>query len=49
MAELERELESARSKSQDQVVEVTEAWEAELLVEERATAAERGLEVAKVR
>ena len=44
MAELERELESTRHESQDWATEVTEAWAAE-----QATAAERGLEAAKVR
>jgi len=39
VTELERELEFARRESQYWVAEVTEAW---------ATAAERGLEVAKV-
>ena len=41
MAKLKRELESARRESQDQVAEV--------LVAERATAVEWGIEVAKIR
>ena len=48
MAELKRELKSARRESQDWAVEVTEARAAEQLTVERATAAERGLEAAKV-
>ena len=49
VTELEHELESARRESQGQVVKATEARVVELLVAERATAAERGLEAAKVR
>jgi len=49
VAELERKLVSARRESQDRAAEATEAWVAELLVAERATAAERGLKAAKVR
>ena len=49
VAELERELEVARRESQDQAMEATEARAAELLAVERATVAERGLVVAKVR
>jgi len=48
VAELERELESARCVSQDRAVEVTGAQVAELLTMERATAIEWGLEAAKV-
>ena len=48
MAELEHELESARHESQDRAVEVNEARVKELLAAEWATAAERGLDVAKV-
>ena len=48
MAKLERELESARCESQDRATEVTGARPVELLAAERATAAERGLEAAKV-
>jgi len=49
MAELERELESARCESQDWATEVNEAWVVELLAVERATAAEQGLKAAKAR
>jgi hypothetical protein len=48
VAELYHELESAHHESQDRAVEVIEAWSVELLTTERAIAAERGLEVAKV-
>ena len=48
VAELERELESARHVSQDRAAEVTEAWAVELHVAEWATATERGFEAAKV-
>ena len=48
VAELECELESALHESQDQAVEVIKAWVVELLIVERATAVERGLEAAKV-
>ena len=44
MAELERELESARRESQDRVAKVTGAQAAELLAVERVTTVERGLE-----
>ena len=47
VTELKRELESACHESQDRAVEVTKAWVVELFVAERATTAERGLEVAK--
>ena len=46
VTELERELESACRESQDRAVEVTGVRAAELLAMERATAVERGLEVA---
>ena len=49
VAELERELEYTRHESQDQAAEVTKAWAVELLMAERATAAEKGLKAAKVR
>ena len=49
VAELERQLESARRESQDRATEATEARAAELLATERATAAERRLDAAKVR
>ena len=49
VAELERELESTRHESQDQAAEVTGARAAELLMAERATTTERGLEATKVR
>ena len=49
VAELERQLEFARRESQDRAAEATEVWAAKLLVAERATAAERGLNAAKVR
>ena len=42
------ELESTRHESQDRAVEVTEVRAVELLAAERATAAEWGLEAAKV-
>ena len=48
MAKLERELESACRESQDWAIEVTEVRAVEQLTAERATAAERGLEAAKV-
>ena len=46
--ELERQLESARCKSQDQAAEATGERVVELLVVGQATAAERGLNVVKV-
>ena len=46
--ELQRQLESARRESQDRAAEATRARAAELLAAERATATERGLDVAKV-
>ena len=48
VTELERQLESACHESQDWAAEATEAWAAELLVVERATAVEWGLDAAKV-
>ena len=48
VTELERELESTHRESQDRAAKVTEARAAELFMTERATAAERGLEAAKV-
>ena len=48
VAELEHELESARCESQDQVAEAMGARVVELLMAERATAAERGPMAAKV-
>ena len=47
--ELEHELESTRRMSQDWAAEVTGARATELLVAERATAIEWGLEAVKVR
>ena len=47
--ELEWQLESAWCESQDWAAEATEARAAELLAAERATAAERRLDAAKVR
>ena len=47
MAELEHELESTRCESQDRAAEATAARVEEQRATERATAAERGLEVAK--
>ena len=47
MAELERQLESTRRESQDWAAEVTAVQGEEQRVAERATAAERGLEVTK--
>ena len=49
VAELECELESTHHESQGQAAEETEAQVAELLMVDRTTTAERGLEVAKVR
>ena len=49
VTKLERELESARCESQGRAAEVMEARAVELLVAEWATAAERGLEAAKIR
>ena len=49
VTELEHQLESSRRESQDQAAEVTEARVVELLAVEQATAAERGLDTAKVR
>ena len=49
VTELERELESTHQESQGRAAEVTEARVMELLTAERAIAAERGLEAAKVR
>ena len=46
--ELEHQLESARHEYQDKAVEAVGAWAAKLLVAERATAAEWGLDAAKV-
>ena len=46
--ELERQLESAHRESQDRATEATGARAAELLTVVRATAAERGLDTAKV-
>ena len=46
--ELQRQLEFARRESQDWAAKVMGAWAAELLVVERATAAERGLDAMKV-
>ena len=46
--ELERQLEFTHRESQDWATEVMEARPVELLVVERATAAERGLEAVKV-
>ena len=46
--ELERQLEFAHRESEDRVAKATGAWAAELLVAERATAAERGLTAVKV-
>ena len=48
VAELERELESARRESQGRATKAMEAWATELLAVERATAVERGLEATKV-
>ena len=48
VAELEHQLESARRESQDRVTEATKARATELLAVERAIAAERGLDTAKV-
>jgi len=48
VADLERQLESAHGESQDRAAKATEARAAGLLVVERATAAERGFEAAKV-
>ena len=45
--ELMHKLEFAHRESQDQVAEVTRAQAAELLMVERATTVERGLDVAK--
>ena len=47
MAELEHELESTCRESQDQAAEVSRARAVELLMVERATTAEQGLEAAK--
>ena len=47
MAELERQLESARREFQDRAAEVTAVWAEEQHAVERATAGERGLEAAK--
>jgi len=49
VAELERQLESARCKSLDRAAEVTVVWAEEQRAAERATTAERGLEAAKAR
>ena len=46
--ELECQLESAHSESQDQAARATRAWAAELLMVERATTTERGLDAVKV-
>ena len=46
--ELEHQLESTHRESLDQAAEATGAWATELLVVERATAAERGLDAVKV-
>ena len=46
--ELRHQLESAHRESQDRAAEATGAWVAKLLEAERATAAERGLDAAKV-
>ena len=48
VAKLKRQLESACHESQDRVAKAMEARAAKLLKVERATAAERGLDVAKV-
>ena len=48
MAELESQLESTSHESQHWAAEAIEARAVELLVAERATAAERGLEAVKV-
>ena len=49
MAKLERQLASARRKSQDWAAEVTMAWVEGQRAVEWATAAEQGLEAAKAR
>ena len=46
--ELRHQLEFTRHESQDWAAEAMEAWVVALLTVERATAAERGLEAAKV-
>ena len=46
--ELECQLESTHRESQDRAVEATGTWAAELLAAEWVTAAERGLDAAKV-
>ena len=48
VTELERQLESARRESQDRAAEATGARAAELLMVERATAAEWELDATKV-
>ena len=47
MAELERQLASARRESQDRAAEATTAWAEGQRVAKQATAAEQGLEVVK--
>ena len=49
VTKLENELDSTHRESQGRAAEVTKAWVVELLVAERATTAEQGLEVVKVR
>ena len=46
--ELRHQLESTCHESQDQAAEAIEAWAAKLLMVERATATERGLDTMKV-
>ena len=48
VTKFKRQLESTRHESQDRGAEAMEMWAVELLAVERATAAERGLDVAKV-
>ena len=48
VTKLERKLESAHCESQDWAAEAMEAWVVALLTVERATAAEWGLDAAKV-
>ena len=45
---LQRQLESTHRESQDQAARATRAWAAELLMVERATTTERGLDAVKV-
>ena len=49
MAELERQLESARHESQDRVAEATAVQAEEQRAAERAIATEQGLEAVKAR